>query len=361
MAAPYWITDAGDLGTIQELEFYNLQLVGRDPEESSNNTGLTFTLLAGQLPDGIALAHTGLIDGIPTQRSKLKGVPYEVSENVTSTFVVRITDAEDLIADRTFSLTVAGPDSPVWSTPSGKLADVHDGDEVNLSIAATDSDGDSLTYSIFNGHLPPGLTLNTSTGAITGRVTKISNTADYVFFARVTDGQFTIDRKFNIIVHAIGLARADRTQDSLENNITCDSTSDMWLCDNYLFARPWMTTLANAVGVVRHDNYYIDTFEGQLMEDLPSIEFEKKGNFPGFLTFNGTYDSDGTDGKGSALVYGSIPKTSATETLYTFSIRPKNLHTDTDYSPSRSITIYGEWIEYILTVRGDTNTEVTWS
>jgi len=361
MAAPYWITDAGDLGTIQELEFYNLQLVGRDPEESSNNTGLTFTLLAGQLPGGIALAHTGLIDGIPTQRSKLKGVPYEVSENVTSTFVVRITDAEDLIADRTFSLTVAGPDSPVWSTPSGKLADVHDGDEVNLSIAATDSDGDSLTYSIFNGHLPPGLTLNTSTGAITGRVTKISNTADYVFFARVTDGQFTIDRKFNIIVHAIGLARADRTQDSLGNDITCDSTSDMWLCDNYLFARPWMTTLANAVGVVRHDNYYIDTFEGQLMEDLPDIQFEKKGNFPSFLTFNGTYDADGTDGKGSALVYGSIPKTSATETLYTFSIRPKNLHTDTDYSPSKSITIYGEWIEYILTVRGDTNIEVTWS
>ena len=105
MAAPYWVTDAGTLGTIQEQEFYSLQLTGRDPDKGSNNTGLTYTLLAGKLPGGVALAHTGLIDGIPTPRSLLKGVPYEVSENVTSTFVVRITDTESLIADRTFSLT----------------------------------------------------------------------------------------------------------------------------------------------------------------------------------------------------------------------------------------------------------------
>ena len=88
MAAPYWVTDAGSLGTIQEQEFYNLQLVGRDPEEVSNNTGLTFSLLAGKLPGGIAMAATGLIDGIPTQRSKVKGIPYEVSENITSKFRV---------------------------------------------------------------------------------------------------------------------------------------------------------------------------------------------------------------------------------------------------------------------------------
>ena len=119
MAAPYWVTTAGDLGIIQEMEFYSLQLTARDPEQGTNNTGLTFTLLAGKMPGGVALAHTGLIDGIPTQRSLLKGVPYEVSENITSTFVVRVTDAETLIADRTFSLTVAGPDSPVFSTAAG--------------------------------------------------------------------------------------------------------------------------------------------------------------------------------------------------------------------------------------------------
>ena len=29
--------------------------------------------------------------------------------------------------------------------------------------------------------------------------------------------------------------------------------------------------------------------------------------------------------------------------------------------PGKSITIYGEWVEYILTVSGAADTEVTWS
>ena len=180
MAAPYWVTEAGDLGTIQEQEFYSLQLTGRDPEQGANNTGLTFMLIAGKLPGGVALAHTGLIDGIPTQRSLLKGVPYEVSENITSTFVVRITDAENLLADRTFSLTVAGPDSPIWSTAAGKLLDVHDGQEITTTLAATDSDLDVLTYSKHSGSLPPGLSFDTATAIISGTLT-VEQAALYTF------------------------------------------------------------------------------------------------------------------------------------------------------------------------------------
>ena len=68
MAAPYWVTDAGTLGTIPEMEFYSLQLTGRDPDKGSNNTGLTFTLLAGKLPGGVALAHTCLLYTSPSPR-----------------------------------------------------------------------------------------------------------------------------------------------------------------------------------------------------------------------------------------------------------------------------------------------------
>jgi len=361
MAQPYWVTNAGSLGTIQELEFYNLQLEGRDPEEASNNTGLTFSLLAGSLPAGIAMSSAGVVDGIPTQRSLLKGIPYEVSENVTSTFVVRITDAENLVADRTFSLTVAGPDSPVWSTAEGKLIDTHDGVEVNLSVAATDSDEDTLTYTITNGNLPPGLLLNSSTGAITGRVLKVANSSNFEFDVSVTDGLYTIKRRFSIVVHSIGDGTVDTEQDNLGNNITVDTTSSMWLADVYLFARPWMSTPVSSVGEYRHSNYYIERFDGEMMEDFGSISFEQIGNFPGFLTFNGTYEIDGSDKKGSALVYGSVPSTTATEQNYSFSIRPKNFWTDNDYSPPRVITIYGEYVEYTLTIRGDSNIEVTWS
>ena len=58
---------------------------------------------------------------------------------------------------------------------------------------------------------------------------------------------------------------------------------------------------------------------------------------------------------------GTIPRTSATETEYKFSIRPRNAYTDNDYSPPRAIVIYGEWVEYTLTIRGDANIEVAWS
>lgn len=361
MAAPYWVTDAGSLGTIQEQEFYNLQLVGRDPEEASNNTGLTFSLLAGKLPGGIAMASTGLIDGIPTQRSKVKGIPYEVSENITSEFVIRITDAESLIADRTFTLTVAGPDSPVWATAEGKLLDTHDGEEINLTVSATDSDEDDLTYTVTDGLLPPGLVLNSSTGALTGRITKISKTTDYVFTVTVTDGVYTITRQFNIIVHALIAGSADTEEDDLGSNITCDSTNNMWLADVYKFARPWMSSLANTIGSYKHDNYYIEKLEGELMEDLPSIAFEKTGNFPSMLTFDGAYDADATDSKGSCLIYGTIPSQTATEINYTFSVRPLNTLTDNDYSPPKAITIYGPYIEYTLSIEGDSKTEVIWS
>ena len=361
MAAPYWVTDAGDLGTIQEQEFYSLQLTGRDPEQGANNTGLTFKLIAGKLPSGVALASTGLVDGVPTSRSLLKGIPYEVSENITSTFVVRITDAENLIADRTFSLTVSGPDSPVWSTTAGKLADVHDGQVVATTLSATDTDLDTLTYSIHSGSLPAGLTMSTA-GVITGRIDKLPGASkDFNFVVRVTDGNTDVDRQFSYRVHALGDATVDTEQDAFSDNIRCDSTSAMWTADNYTFARPWMVKATSSVGTLRHSNYYIELFEGKTLEDLPQISFEQSGNLPQGTAFNGTYETDATDKVGSCVVYGEVPSTTASSTAYAFKIRPKNIFNDNKYSPTKSITLYGEWIEYTLTIRGAADTEVTWS
>ena len=361
MAAPYWVTTAGNLGTIQEQEFYSLQLYGRDPEQGNNNIGLTFTLLAGKLPGGISLASNGLVDGVPSARSLLKGVPYEVDKNVTSTFVVRITDAESLLADRTFNLTVAGPDAPIWSTAAGKVADVHDGQEVNTSVSATDSDLDTLTYSIHSGSLPTGLTMST-TGAITGRVAKISTaSSDYNFVVQVTDGNTTLDRQFSFRVHVLGDATIDTEEDAFGDDIRCDSTSTMWTCDTYQFARPYMTLDTGSIGTIRHSNYYIELFEGNTFEDLPLISFEQSGNLPQGTSFNGSYDTDATDKTGSCLVYGEVPQTTASSTAYAFKLRPKNTFNDPKYSPAKSITLYGAWIEYTLTVRGAIDTEVTWS
>lgn len=364
MAQPYWITESGSLGTINEQEFYKLQLNARDPEEASNNDGLTFEILAGNLPGGIALAYTGVLDGIPQHRSLTKGIPYEVDENVTSTFVVRVTDAEGLVADRTFSITVQGPDSPVWSTAAGTILTTHDGQVVDVSCSATDSDtGDTLKYTIVNGNLPPGLVMDSATGRITGRILKVSvGTTKFEFDVVVSDGLYNVRRRFDIIVNAINDGRADRTQDRIGNNITVDSTSDMWLADVYKFARPFMLTKAESINVFRHANVYIEKFSAQTIEDLPTMEFEIKGSYPPELTFVHNYENDSTDKLASSLLHGTIPSATVPETRWYFSVRPRNVYTEnTDYDVPTAITLYGDWVDYTLTVRGDRNIEVSWS
>jgi len=73
-------------------------------------TGVTFTVIAGRLPGGLRIAYdSGLSTWIIT------GSPLEVSTNTTSTFVIRASKNSE-ISDRTFSMTIVGPDAPVWVT-----------------------------------------------------------------------------------------------------------------------------------------------------------------------------------------------------------------------------------------------------
>jgi hypothetical protein len=94
---PIWETPAGDLGTIQEGKFYKLTLSAYEEESSPKSSEtLYYTMIAGELPEGIQCRKTGLIEGVPKAVSSVQGVPLEVGENVTSKFTVRVyTENED--------------------------------------------------------------------------------------------------------------------------------------------------------------------------------------------------------------------------------------------------------------------------
>jgi len=78
---------------------------------SADLTGVTFSVIAGNLPSGLRVAYdTNLSTWV------IKGSPLEVSTNTTSTFVIRASNGTE-ISDRTFTMTIAGPDAPVWITP----------------------------------------------------------------------------------------------------------------------------------------------------------------------------------------------------------------------------------------------------
>jgi hypothetical protein len=90
--------------------------------------------------------------------------------------------------------------SPSWSTASGNLGSVLEGDSANLSATATDPDGDTVSYSEITSVLSgAGFSLNSSTGAITGTASAVSADTTNTFTLRATANSKTADRSFNII------------------------------------------------------------------------------------------------------------------------------------------------------------------
>ena len=91
--------------------------------------------------------------------------------------------------------------SPAWSTASGQIgSSIFEGASFNTSVTATDADGDTVVYSVLSGTLPTGLSLNSSTGAITGTAGNINSDTTSSFTLRATANSKTADRAFNIIV-----------------------------------------------------------------------------------------------------------------------------------------------------------------
>jgi hypothetical protein len=70
---------------------------------------ISLEVISGQIPRGMR------IEGLT-----ITGVPFEVENIKQFRFVLRARNA-DGFSDRTYTLTVDGPDSPVWETPTGDL------------------------------------------------------------------------------------------------------------------------------------------------------------------------------------------------------------------------------------------------
>ena len=178
-ASPVWVTASGSLGIFAEQVSMSVSATTTD---SDSNT-ITYALASGStLPSGITLnSSTGLISGT---------LP-DVSSNTTYTFTINASDGLNTIP-RTFSFISNA--APVWTTASGSLGSFNELSSLNVSVAATDAT-ESLSYSLASGSsLPSGVSLNSSTGAITGTVP--SNTT-YTFTINASDGINTVARQFS--------------------------------------------------------------------------------------------------------------------------------------------------------------------
>jgi len=126
-----------------------------------------WAVVAGQVPAGLTLTTGGVLAGTPTASG-------------TYNFTVEVTDATAATATQALKLVVNGGSLTIGET---SLPQAADGVSYSTTLSAGGGTG-SYLWSIVSGSLPSGLSLNVTTGVISGKPTAAGTS---VFTVQVTD------------------------------------------------------------------------------------------------------------------------------------------------------------------------------
>jgi hypothetical protein len=167
--SPSW-TSAQTLPEVGRNIPYSFSLNAADAE----STDIDYSIVSGSLPTGISLnEETGVISGT-----------YSQDQNFSNSISIRAIDTGGNFADRTFTIFYNQP--VLVSSPSPAFYQ-----NVSYSSSIVVSDTTSITHSIASGSLPTGLSLNSSTGLISG--TPANNTSVSVTIRSTDQGGNYID------------------------------------------------------------------------------------------------------------------------------------------------------------------------
>ncbi len=146
--APLEVNNASlPFGTTAAAYSQNLAATG-------GKTPYTWSVTSGALPAGLSLTtSSGKISGTPTTTG-------------TSAFTVKVQDTNLTSATKSFSITIYAP----LTVATSSLASGTAGTAYSQTLAGTGG-GTPYVWSIYSGTLPAGLTLNSSTGIISGTPT----------------------------------------------------------------------------------------------------------------------------------------------------------------------------------------------
>lgn len=179
---PVWSTSAGSVGSVYETTSVSSTFV------ATGDAPMTYSVLSGSLPPGTTLSTTGVLSG---------SAPVE-SGSTTYSFTIRATDGQLQDTDRSFSLTV-NTDLVTFSSPTNNqvITSYEYKPISNVTVAATSAAGYGVVYS--SNTRPTGITLNATTGVISGTANTVGNTyTRLTATANTTSRTATRDVVFNV-------------------------------------------------------------------------------------------------------------------------------------------------------------------
>ena len=139
-------------------------------------------MASGSLPAGLALnASTGLVSGTPTV-----GGSY--------TFTINATNAGGSVSKAyTVAIAYVAPTAPAATAPVGYFYQAYPDMAYSVTVQSV---GNAITYSKTSGTMPTGLTLNPTTGVVSG--TPSGATADYTFTIKAANPAGSASTTFTI-------------------------------------------------------------------------------------------------------------------------------------------------------------------
>lgn len=130
-------------------------------------TPYTWAVVQGALPPGISLSTGGIFSGTPTQVGQ-------------SVITLRVTDSTGALANRDFTINI----TPVFRITANTVWGGIENKVYGFTVTTADANG-GVNFAVTAGSLPTGLSLNNSTGLISGTPT---TRGTYTFTVRATDG-----------------------------------------------------------------------------------------------------------------------------------------------------------------------------
>ena len=272
-AAPVWQTAAGSLGSVLSGYAGAFSFNAIDPE----GLPISYTMISGSIPSGWTFDSQSRAVRSPEGGSAISNV------NETYTFTVRASDGQ-VSTDRQFSFTVLRNLKPTWNAVyNTNLGSKTERSDIDFTVQATDPEAQGITYVVTDGALPGGITLNSMTGKVSGKLQFVTEDTDFAFTIKAYDGK----------VYSDGL------------NYTLRVLFD---------SPPIWTTAAGSLGAGLEDTDFTATVAATSNGNAVTYGLKLGSNLPGNLTINET----------TGVISGKLPLVDLTTVDYSFTLLATN-------------------------------------